>query len=130
MDKIISFEGDTGPHVQYTLTRANSLLKKANKKEFTDFDPEYLIDEETLAPVRQLEKFPRVIERAGYNNEPSVVARYCIDLASAFNAFYHNHRIIGAGQERERARLAITKATHQVLHLGLYLLGIPIPDTM
>ena len=130
LDKIISFEGDTGPYVQYTLTRIKSLLRKADDREYNEFNPECLTDAEALSLVRQLEKFPQVIEKAGRNNEPSLVARYCLDLAASFNSLYHNHRIIGSGEEMECARLAITKATNLVLSLGLSLLGVPIPDAM
>lgn len=129
-DRIISFEGDTGPYVQYTLTRTKSLLCKAHDRVLNKFKPEYLTDDEAQTLVRQLERFPHMIEKAGHNNEPSLVARYCLDLSAAFNAFYHKHRIIGTGEETECARLAITKATNQVLCVGLGLLGVPVPDAM
>ena len=113
MEDALSFEGNTGPYVQYTYARTCSLLSKA------DFDP-YRANEITSPEEAELLKvismFGEKVLDALENYEPSVIARYILDLAGAFNRFYHQCSILGAPDEKiKNTRLALTKAANTVL---------------
>ncbi len=127
-EKSISFDGDSGPYLQYSAVRAHSLLKKAEgvvtvSKTFPD-------NWETTNLERLLERFGGVITRAGNEYAPHFIATYLIELAGEFNSFYASHKIIDEGDETSPYRLAITKAFHQVMITGLDLLGIKVPEKM
>lgn len=128
-DEILNFDGETGPYVQYTHARACSVLRKAA------FDPALsdeaaLTDEHALPLIKLLGEFPQVVARSAAEFEPSVVARYVLDVASLFNRYYHHVRIIGEDKDSSRTRLAIVSATQRILARGLYLLGVTAVDKM
>lgn len=127
-DKSISFEGDSGPYLQYSAVRAHSLLKKAEgvvsvSKNIPD-------SWETINLERILERFPDIVTRAGSEYAPHYIATYLIELAGEFNSFYANHKIIDEGDITSPYRLALTQAFHQVMLIGLDLLGIKVPEKM
>lgn len=128
-DKSISFEGDSGPYLQYSAVRANSLLKKA---EDTSLKVENKIPDnwETTNLERKLERFSDVVTRAGSEYAPHLIATYLIELAGEFNSFYASHKIIDETDPTSPYRLALTKAFYDVMYSGLNLLGIKIPDRM
>ncbi|MBW2992388.1 arginine--tRNA ligase [Candidatus Woesearchaeota archaeon] len=125
----ISFEGETGPYVQYVHARCSSVMKKA-KKEATDkvkFDLLKEEDEKNL--IILLNKFPDAVKDAA-NYKPHLIARYLIELCQLFNTFYHNCLVIQKDKELEKARLLLVDCVKTVVKNGLYLLGIEAPEEM
>ncbi len=129
-DKVLNFEGETGPYVQYTHARASSVLRKAGFSLDNSFNPELLCDDITLEVLKKIQQFPEVIKDAQRKNEPSIITRHIIDVAQAFNRFYHDHPILVEDEELKKARLTIVFVVKQVLSIGLGLLGIKAPERM
>ncbi|MDW7670366.1 MAG: arginine--tRNA ligase [Bacillota bacterium] len=132
-DTAFSFEGETGPYVQYTHARAGSVLRKAAVDESMDpagFNGTYLSDDISYQVIRKLEQYDDVIMDACYKNEPSILTRHIIDLAQAFNRFYHDHPVLTAEKEQRKARLMLVASVKQALEVGLTLLGIQAPEKM
>ena len=133
-DRVLDFQGETGPYVQYTHARACSLLKKAG----LDIDslPDFNIDEETISDdvvltvAKELASFKNVIKLAANNYEPSYIARYAVDLAQAFNKFYNECPILVDDEKVKLSRLAVVAATKFTLKNALALLGIMAPEQM
>lgn len=120
-DRILSFEGETCPYVQYTVARCNSIIEKV--KGGDDFTVEN-VGEEEYAVLVELSKFKEAVKLAGEKYEPSVVTRYALDLASAFNKFYIACKIAVEDENTKNFRLAITKSVQTTLTNALTLLGI------
>jgi arginyl-tRNA synthetase len=131
-EDMLNFEGETGPYVQYTHARANSILRKAGYQEGNELSlqPGALEGAEAWAVVTLLRNFPTIIERAGEEFDPSLVGKYVIDLAQAFNKFYANVRVLAEDEAVKQTRLQLVAATVQVLHEGLRLLGLQAPSEM
>jgi arginyl-tRNA synthetase len=130
-ENVLNFEGDTGPYLQYTQARACSILRKSEYKdeEVIAFDLSACQwDEDEINLIKVLSQFPGAVEDALKDREPSVIARYLLDLGKAFNTFYHNHRILGVPHTEQR--LAITYGIKKVLAVGLNLLGLNAPEEM
>lgn len=128
LDAMVSFEGETGPYVQYAYARIQSILRKANFKA----DPAvgyYLDDAESWEIIKLIQNFPATIKRAADNFEPSIIAKFAISLAQAFNKYYAHNRILDQSPERDR-RLALSYTTALVLKEALHLLGVDAPDEM
>ncbi|NYS49202.1 arginine--tRNA ligase [Streptococcus danieliae] len=128
LEAMLSFEGETGPYVQYAYARIQSILRKADYQA----DPEahyHLEDSESWEIVKILQDFSRVIERAANQFEPSIIAKYAINLAQHFNKYYAHTRILEESPERE-SRLALSYATGLVLKEALRLLGVEAPEQM
>lgn len=126
LDSMLKFEGETGPYVQYTNARANSLLRKGNYdgSPFTGADDDY-----SWGVVTMLNAFPHVITRAHERREPSIISRYVLDLAQAFNKYYGHVRVLEEDAGKQ-SRLALVKAVTLVLTEGLRLLGVEAPEEM
>ncbi|HLD34994.1 MAG TPA: DALR anticodon-binding domain-containing protein, partial [Patescibacteria group bacterium] len=128
-DRSISFEGDSGPYLQYTYARAKSVLAKVTERHGVSTGT---VDTPCLQVSNNLERllyrFPEVVARAAVEYEPHFVATYLIELASAFNNFYAHNQIIGS--EEENYRLALTHAVSIVLKNGLCILGIQASERM
>lgn len=126
-DRSISFEGDSGPYLQYTYVRCQSVLEKAREAGLSavvDEAPDQVTDIERLLP-----RFPAVVESACRAHEPHQVVHYLVDLAQAFNTFYGNTQIIGEDKEAPY-RLALTQAVAHTLKQGLHILGIKTVERM
>lgn len=129
-DRVLNFDGETGPYVQYTCVRANSVIEKAG-----EIPPAHAICCEGLSGIEyelvaMLFKFKDVLKDVVAKNEPSLLTRLLVDIAQCFNKFYYECKILSEeGDVRER-RVAITAATHRVLETGLSLLGIKAPEKM
>ncbi|MGN0804529.1 MAG: arginine--tRNA ligase [Candidatus Coproplasma sp.] len=129
-DKVLSFEGETGVYCQYTCARANSVLAKAGDIKITLPEKINLLPQE-YEVVRTIASFPETVAEAGEKYEPSIIARFAVDLAQKFNKFYFDCKILTAEEEDTKLfRLALTKATLQTLKNALSLLGISVPDKM
>lgn len=128
LEAMVSFEGETGPYIQYAYARIQSILRKA------DFQPNpeanySLNDAESWEIIKLLQDFARVVKRAADNFEPSLVAKYAISLAQAFNKYYAHTRILDDSPERD-SRLALSYSTALVLKEALRLLGVDAPEKM
>lgn len=128
LEAMVSFEGETGPYVQYAYARIQSILRKAN---FTpSADATYsLSDPESWEIIKLLQDFSRVVKRAAENYDPSLIAKYAINLAQAFNKYYAHTRILDESPERD-SRLALSYSTAVVLKEALRLLGVEAPEKM
>ncbi len=130
-EQVLNFDGETGPYVQYCHARLCSVLRKYGRAVDEEAEAGALATDEEWAVVRLLADFPRTVRQAAEEYEPSLVAGYLVQLATAANAFYQKHRIIDAGtEELTRARIRLVDATRQVLANGLGLLGIAAPQSM
>lgn len=132
-ERVLNFDGETGPYVQYTHARACSVLRKAGvtvDHHFEDLDYSILTDEASVNVVKELADFTRIIEEAANKYEPSYIARYAVDVAQAFNKFYHDNAILVEDKKVKEARLAIVLSVKHVLKNALYLLGIKAPEQM
>ncbi len=128
-DKVLNFEGETGPYVQYTYARCNSLFDKCGDIG-QDIDYTGLDNLSSKAIVALLDKYPLILQESAKKYEPSVVTRYAIDLAQAFNKFYFECKINTEKEGIKNSRLLLTKAVRQVLGNALELLGIETPNKM
>ena len=128
-DKVVSFEGETGPYVQYTYARCNSLLEKCGDIE-GEVDYSGIDNESAAEVIRTISKYQDVLIDAAERFEPYLVTRYVVELAQGFNKFYFDCNIANAEQGIKNARLLLTKAVKQVLQNALKLLGIQTPKKM
>src|SRR3989344_2744696 len=128
IEKSISFEGDSGPYLQYSLVRALSVLEKAKvekiKPLFKDL-PDKITDLEKM-----LCRFPEIAAKAGQEYEPHLITTYLTELAREFNNYYANNKIVEKNDEFSPYKIAITKAFSIIMKNGLWLLGIPAPEKM
>lgn len=130
-DRSLSFEGETGPYVQYTHARCCSVIKKSGMKPGEAVDFAVLADSpQAIEVIRLFDQFDEVLLRALDKMEPNHIARYALDLAQAFNHFYHENKIITEDAERTKAFVALTEACRQALKNALYLLGMRAPQQM
>ncbi|WP_304677403.1 arginine--tRNA ligase [uncultured Lactobacillus sp.] len=127
LEEVVRFEGDTGPYVQYTNARAQSILRKANKE--ISMDNLSLNDDWSFAVAKALADFPAIVEKASEKFEPSIIAKYALDLSKKFNKYYANVRILDE-DDQLNARLALVQATSIVLTESLRLLGVNAPKEM
>ncbi|MFT4543660.1 MAG: arginyl-tRNA synthetase, partial [Bacteroidia bacterium] len=126
----IDMQGNTGPFIQYTHARIQSVLRKAEQSEFSvpSLDS---INENERALIRLLNQYPEVIKSAGEEYSPAVVANYIYELAKEYNTFYHECPILIEENEKiKQLRLAISKMTANVIGSGMKLLGVQVPDKM
>ncbi len=126
-DKVLNFDGETGPYVQYTYARCCSLLNKAGK--IGNYVYDNLLPQE-YDLVSMLDKFPQIVISASEKYEPSFITRYAVDVASCFNKFYFDCKILGEEDNVKNFRLTLTKATQTVIKNALSLLGIKTPEKM
>lgn len=130
-DIMLNFNGETGPYVQYTTVRAKSVLEKAgyipNVKEV---NVEKLNDKDSQKIINQLYNFNSILKNVTEKEEPSILARYLVDLAQNFSSFYNNCHVITEDKEMQDARLYITYMVKTVLEKGINLLGIQVPEKM
>jgi arginyl-tRNA synthetase len=126
IEKSISLDGNSGPYLQYTYARTQSVLRKA-KAQDAKYDKQDINDEEALL-LRSFPRFSETIIDAAKNYSPNLLANYLFDLAQKYNNFYNQHRIIGS--ENQGLRIMLTIAVGQILKNGLTLLGIKTSERM
>ena len=134
-DKVLNFDGETGPYVQYTHARASSVLRKAeaagvNVGELGSFDPGYLRSDSAYTLAKLIYRVPEVVIEASEKYEPSIVTRHLVDIAQSFNKFYHDEHILVDDETERNAKLALVKASKTVIANCLSLLGIAAPERM
>lgn len=134
LDETLRFDGETGPYVQYTYVRTKSMLEKAGfKVEDLDKEIDYslLKEAQEIELVKELQKFGDVIKRAAQENEPSILAKYMIDVAASFSRFYNECQVATLEDEKlKAARCALVYATSIVIKKGLGILGVECPEKM
>ena len=126
----VDFQGNTGPFIQYTYARIQSILRKAN---FDFSKPVIAIDlhEKEKELIKQLELFPEIIQQAAANYSPAVIANYTYDLVKEFNSFYQNVSILGEeNQDKKIVRVRLSKKVADTIKLAFLLLGIEVPERM
>ena len=130
-DMLLNFQGETGPYIQYIYVRTKSLLEKAGYvPAIKNINFSKLKEKEAIGTLKLLYRFNETIQSAADKNEPSVIARYLIDVAQNFSAFYNEHKIITEDKNLQDARLALTYAVGTVLETGVKLLGMEMPEKM
>lgn len=133
-DKVLNFEGETGPYVQYTHARACSILRNAGEetvaKAQQGFEPQYITGESAHKLIRLIYELPEVIVEAGEKYEPSIVTRHIVDIAQSFNKFYHDEHILVDNEDEKTAKVALVMAARAAIKNGLGLLGMNAPEKM
>ena len=128
LEEVVRFEGETGPYVQYARARSLSILRKAGNPDLSDATKK-ITDPNAWEVIKALGKYGDIIQKAAKEYEPSVIAKYTLQLAKDFNQYYAHSKILVEDDEK-LARLALVKAVSDVLESGLTLLGVQAPDEM
>ena len=127
----MNFQGETGPYIQYTYVRTKSVIEKSGiMPNAKDVCIDILKDEYSLNIIKLLYNFENVLIQVTEKNEPSILARFLLDLAKAYSSFYNENKIICDDKNIQNARVFLTLATGKVLKQGANLLGIEMPDKM
>ena len=130
-DRVLNFDGETAPYVQYCHTRCRSVLAKAGDKyELVEPDWSVLSTDGAFEVVSHIADFGNTVAKACEKNEPSVISHYVVELAQLFNKYYYDYRIIDENENATAARLRLTKVTADVIKKALWLLGIETPAAM
>lgn len=135
-DKVLNFEGETGPYVQYTHARAASVLRKAGDElvkkasKVSALDMSHVLSDSSYTLAKLIYEFPQVIVEAGEKYEPSIVTRHIVDIAQSFNRFYHDEHILVDDEAEKLAKLALVIAAKNTIKNGLHLLGMQAPEKM
>ena len=128
---ILNFQGETGPYIQYSYVRTKGVLEKAGYlPKIEDVKIDNLSDEYSMIILKLIYNFEDILIQVTDKNEPSILARYLIDLAKAYSSFYNENKIIIEDKEVQDARVYLTYATSEVLKQGAELLGIQMPEKM
>jgi arginyl-tRNA synthetase len=137
VDRVVDFEGETGPYLQYAHTRCLSILRKARETgelagevQFSASFSEALSKDEEFALLKQLGQFGLHLERSLTHGKASQLAHYLIDVTQAFGSFYRECKVLGEGARITGARLMLVEATRRILGQGMALLGVPAPERM
>ena len=130
-DKILNFQGETGPYIQYTYVRTKSVLEKAGKlPDVKEIKLDVLNDIYSQTIIKLIYNFQDILVQVTRKEEPSILSRYLIDLAKAFSSFYNENKIIVEDKDIQNARMYLTYAVNQVLKNGVELLGMQMPNKM
>ena len=130
--QVLDFNGETGPYVQYTYARCASILRNAGEDaaDLSGFDPSYITGEAAYTLAKEIYALTDVIIEAGEKYEPSILTRHIVDMAQAFNKFYHDEHILTDDKEERKAKLALVIAAKTAIRNGLKLLGMEAPERM
>lgn len=130
-NQILNFQGETGPYIQYTYVRTKSVLDKVGEvPRAEEVREELLIDEYSQAISKLIYAFEDILVQVTQKDEPSILARYLIELAKAFSSFYNENKIITEDKQEQMARVYLTYSVGEILKTGASLLGIEMPDKM
>ncbi|MBW2980047.1 arginine--tRNA ligase [Candidatus Woesearchaeota archaeon] len=126
----LSFEGDTGPYLQYAYARICSILRKYGKKIENKADLSLLKEDSEAELIKKLNEFPNIVNNVTTHLKPHLIANYLYELSQSFSEFYHSCPVLQAEEELKKARLLLVSCVKQVLKNGLYLLGIDVLEKM
>lgn len=135
-DKVLNFDGETGPYVQYTHARAASVLRNAGlepaaaEETLAGADVSFLTGDNAFRLAKEIYAFPDVVREAAEKYEPSIVTRHIVNIAQSFNRFYHNEHILVDDPAERKAKLLLTYGAKQTIRNGLRLLGMQVPERM
>ena len=130
-NQVLNFNGETGPYIQYIYVRTKSVLEKAGHiPDVTTIDVSKLLNKEAIETITLLYSFSSILEQVAEKNEPSILARYLINLSQSYSSFYNEHHIIVEDKKLQDARLMLTYICGVVLKEGVNLLGMQMPDKM
>ncbi|MBN2788651.1 MAG: arginine--tRNA ligase [Candidatus Delongbacteria bacterium] len=129
-DQILSFEGETGPHIQYSYVRMFNIIKKVKIPENSKIDHDLLTDEFSYDIIKLLDQFKSKLIQSHDEREPSVIANYLLELAKSFNRFYRNNRIIDAEKDVQITRMLLLNILIDVYEKCMTILGIPVVEKM
>ena len=130
-NNVLSFQGETGPYIQYTYVRTKSVLQKAGYlPKIEEIDETKLLDEYSQNIIKLIYSFEDILIQVTKKDEPSILARYLIDLSKAFSSFYNENKIITEEKDTQNARVYLSYAVGNILKIGCKLLGIEMPDKM
>lgn len=130
-DNVLNFQGETGPYIQYTYVRTKSVLEKVGTlPKVEEINIDKLLDEPSQNIIKLIYAFQDILVQVTQKEEPSILARYLIDLAKAYSSFYNENKIITEEKEVQDARIYLTYSVGKVLKIGAKLLGIEMPDKM
>ncbi len=130
--QVLDFNGETGPYVQYTYARCASILRNAgdDANDLSGFDPSYITGDAAYTLAKEIYALTDVIIEAGEKYEPSILTRQIVDMAQAFNKFYHDEHILTDDKDERKAKLALVVAAKTAIRNGLRLLGMEAPERM
>ena len=130
--QVLDFNGETGPYVLYTYARCASILRNAgdDAADLSGFDPSYITGDAAYTLAKEIYALTDVIIEAGEKYEPSILTRHIVDMAQAFNKFYHDEHILTDDKEERKAKLALVVAAKTAIKNGLRLLGMEAPERM
>ena len=133
-NKVLDFNGETGPYVQYTYARCASVLRNAGEEAVkaaqAGIKAEYITSESAFALAKLIYRLPQVIIEAAEKYEPSILTRHLVDIAQGFNRFYHDEHILVENEDEKAAKLALVLAAKTAIKNGLALLGMEAPERM
>jgi arginyl-tRNA synthetase len=131
-EESIDFNGNTGPFIQYTYARIQSVLRKAgNVSDTSNLSNLSNLSDKELALIQRLVDYPAAVRQAGDEFSPAVIANYAYALACDFNSFYHDHSILNEADDYKRAlRLLLARTVAKVIKSAMALLGIEVPNRM
>lgn len=135
LEESLNFEGDTGPYVQYTYVRIQSIKEKSMLKSdeienIAAISEQHLNQKETWSLLKEVVQYPSILERAAAQNEPSILARYLLDLCKQFNKFYQQNRILVENVQEMKTKLMAAQIVGEIIHDGLTILGLKVPNKM
>ena len=129
--QVLNFNGETGPYIQYIYVRIKSVLEKAGYfPKYEEIDVSNLMDKESLIIINKLYQFKEILEQVTMKNEPSILARYLIDLSQSYSNFYNENKIIDTDKSIQNSRVYLSYCVGNVLKTGANLLGIDMPNRM
>ncbi|MDT0684812.1 arginine--tRNA ligase [Autumnicola psychrophila] len=127
----VDFQGNTGPFIQYTYARIQSIIRKANFDHSKEVPTDYQLHDKEKELIKQLQLYPGTVQLAAENHSPALIANYTYDLVKEFNSFYQNVTILGADELEEKIfRVQLSKAVGNVIKSSFALLGIEVPERM
>lgn len=130
-DNVLSFQGDTGPYIQYVYVRTKSVLENVGYiPKIKDVDFSVLLDEASKDVVSQIYKFGDVLKAVTEKNEPSLLARFLLELSQKYTVFYNENKILVDDEKLKNARAYLTYSVQTVIKIGCSLLGMEVPDKM